>query len=221
LIIGYFVLRKFYPDSKNAIFLTLGFAFSKIITHILFATNVQTKDVGVLPYAIAFIVAPALFNLVSILVIFFREIREEAAVEKWLERNYTGATIFTLLSAIHIEIFNIFDSFLFEKKAFQARFREKTIKLVSILGVVGIIIQDCPLFALQIYVVYQTKDGWNPIVVLSIVSTAISIIFGFLKRLFMFALVSFGAGAIQRRKTKQFNRDDLYGLEPYDPNSFS
>jgi len=182
VVLVFLILKYFYPEAENQIVIGVALVLYDFITDCLFASS-QAEDITILIPAVVFIAIPVLFNLVVLLTVFVKAAKTPE-MERWLEANYAVAAGAVLLASTNIECILLLTSGLFNNEKFKAPLSDDKIKLLFILGLVGNVLEDIPQLALQSFT--AAFSGLDTLVLLSIIGSGMTIVFGLLKRAFLF-----------------------------------
>lgn len=188
----YLVLHRFYPKAKNSVVLSFALALYDFVTDCVFMISQAQKDPSSPLFfcSLAFIIIPLLFNLFIVGRVFIASILHQPEMGKWLKENAGIASAVAIFASTNVEIFAILHSNLLYKDAFNAPFDARAMKMISIAGFVGSLLEDVPQLVIQSI---AASDHFDTITLLSIVASILTIFFGIFKRGLMFLVANFGA----------------------------
>ncbi|GBC32899.2 uncharacterized protein OCT59_007203 [Rhizophagus irregularis] len=157
--------KKDPKECHNRIIISIAVILSDVVFDSLFTIN-DSVEVNLYIPSLVFFVVPLIFNLVIIIT---KEIKDSSEFRRWFKDN-SGITIITAtLATINIKMLNIISSNFGGFNFFNARFSEKTEKIILCGGFISFMIEDLPQLVIQI--LYSNRTiAWNIIPLLSLIS---------------------------------------------------
>ncbi len=151
-----------------------------------------------------FLIIPFIFNLVAIVVIVNKFIKEFPTFRDWIIENSWITGLVTLIACSNLESLNLLNSRIFHLKYFSAGWSDKTSHFLQILGVVNIFLEDIPQMIIQIYYL-SSQPNPSDFVIISLVSGALVLFFGILKRLVLFLALRQQDKAVYKSKETELS----------------
>jgi len=139
---------------------------------------------------LAFTAAPMVANLAIMLYIFSIEVAREQGKGKFLLDNTLVSTLVTLLALTNVEVLEILDSKIFNNWRFSMGWHATTHVRLKSFGLVGNLLENIPQLIIQgIYLnLIQKASG---VAIASIAASALSLLFGIVRKLLLFIVVRF------------------------------
>eukprot|EP00160_Parvularia_atlantis_P017510 Unigene6046_Nuclearia_a/m.18530 Unigene6046_Nuclearia_a/g.18530 ORF Unigene6046_Nuclearia_a/g.18530 Unigene6046_Nuclearia_a/m.18530 type:complete len:261 (-) Unigene6046_Nuclearia_a:121-903(-) len=183
MLVVYVLLRRRVIGAHNVRFIAAALSlFDLGIDTVFVITLAGVPDVErwVLYCAIAVFALPVAINLAVLAWALYSEVLTSEAFSQWLQKHATVGAAVTLLACKSAESLFLLDSSILNLAALQAPLSPAIKQRVRTLAFASTFFEALPQLALQVYVAIVL--GWDLVTTLSVVSGALMLLFGVLRR---------------------------------------
>jgi hypothetical protein len=181
-VILFAICRVYFKRTRLDFVYPAIFAIFDVITDIIFIYYVAGKGPDYRSYlytCITFISLPFIINVSMTLMILNRHMSRPEFLH-WFQQSLAMGSLFTLLSGVNLNAFNVLQSNLFHRPSFRAPWNVELSYQIRIGGVISLVVSSVPQLVIQSLVVNQAS--FSNASLLSISTSIFSILFGLTQR---------------------------------------